>query len=137
MSLARRASSLLRLSPSGVSWGPASVFPVGSSRCSLGGGVGSAPVSSGAWVSVWAPGPYGPGGVLSVVLLTACVQSVVGTAVGWAVPTGRYAPRRVPASVGACGSCVAGWGPWCCALVGASVPGARDGNRAEAGLVAG
>ena len=79
---------------------------------------GSAPVSSGAWASRWTPRPYGPGGVLSVVLVTACVPSVVSAAVGWAVAAGRCAPRTVRASVGACGSGVVGWGPRCGAPVG-------------------
>ena len=62
---------------------------------------------SGAWASGWVPGPCGPGGVLSVVLVTTCV---VVAAVGLAVAAGRCAPRRVRASVGSCGSDVAGWG---------------------------
>ena len=94
MSSARRASSLFWLSPCAVSWGPASVFPVGSSRFGLGGGVGSALVSSGAWASGWAPGLCGPGGVLSDMLVTDCIPSVVGAAVGSAVVPGRYAPLQ-------------------------------------------
>ena len=86
MSSPRRASSLLRLLPSDFSWGPASVFPLGLSRCGLGNGVGNAPVSTGLWAFWWAPGQCGPGGVLSDVLVTACVLSVVCAAVGWVVP---------------------------------------------------
>ena len=116
MSSARRASSSLRLSPSAVPWSRASVFPVGSSRFGLVGGVGCAPVSSGACASELAPGPCGPGGVLSAVLVTACVPSA--------------------SSVGACGCGIVGWGPWCCALVGASACGACPGGGVEAGLAA-
>ena len=92
MSSARRAASLLRLSSSAIFCGPASVFPMGSSRCGLSGGVGSAPVLSGGWVPGLAPVVCGPGDVLSVVLVTACVPPAAGAAVGWAVVAGRCAP---------------------------------------------
>ena len=136
-SSAHRASGPPRPSPSAVSRGLAPVFSVGSPRCGLSGGVGSAPPPPGARAFWWVSGSRGPGGVQPAVPVTACVLSAVGVSVGPAVLAWRCASPRVWASVGCCNCGAAGSGLWRCALVGASACGACAGAGVEAGPVAG